>query len=188
MNIQNPFKTRKKSFEALIQPHLTPMYYQAYRLLHNQADAEDLVHDFVLRLYANNTKISNIENLRIWLYKGLYRQFLNHLRAKSRNPMGYLDDQESDEIETTYQHELSPEFLMHQDADINQANAALQTLPQHHHDIILMHDIEGFTLSEISNVLDCPVGTLKSRLHRARNSLKNHLMMEPFTQNQCVKS
>jgi len=188
MSILSTFKSRNTSFEDIIRPHLKEMYYQAFRLLKDQSDAEDLVQDFVLRLYKKQAKLHDIEHLRSWLYKGLYRQFLNFIRDNKNNPLNNVDDNEDDGVESFAGRSLSPELLTEQEMERQRVQVTLSELTPIHHHIILMHDIEGFTLVEIASILDCPLGTLKSRLHRARENLKDKLMMEPISKNQCVKS
>jgi len=188
MNILKGFKSRKSLFEKLIKHRLNELYSQAYRLLGNRTQAEDLVQDFVLRLYKNNIDLSKYDNLRAWLYKGLYRQFLNHLRTNNRTPFGYLDDEQSNAIDNTCLHHDSPEYIAELHSEVNQIQIALQKLNTDHRDLIIMHDIEGFTLPELVEIVAVPLGTLKSRLHRARNTLKNELNMEPYQQQRCVKN
>ena len=174
MGIFNGLKSWSKSFDALIRPHLKDMYYQAYRLLNNQSDAEDLVQDFVLKLYKNKPKLHEVEHLRSWLYKGLYRQFLNHIRNESRNPLNSRD-YEDDELDEVSHHNPSPELLTEREIEIEYVQKALTELSPNHREIIIMHDIEGFSMIEIGDFMDCPVGTVKSRLHRARENLKQQL-------------
>jgi len=188
MSILNALKSRSPSFEDLIRPHLKGMYYQAYRFLKNQSDAEDLVQDFTLRLYKNKAKLHEIDHLRSWLYKGLYRQFLNYIRDNTHNPLNNRDDTEDNDLESSVHHDYSPELLTEQEMELSRVEDALDKLSQNHHHIIIMHDIEGFTLAEIAEIMDTPIGTLKSRLHRARANLKYKLVMEPISPNQCVKS
>jgi len=188
MSILNALKIRRPSFEDLIQPHLKGMYYQAYRLLKNQSDAEDLVQDFTLRLYKNKAKLHEVEHLQSWLYKGLYRQFLNFIRDNNNNPLNNRDDTEDNDLESSAYHGYSPELLTEQEMELSRVENALSELSQNHHHIIIMHDIEGFTLAEVAEIMDTPIGTLKSRLHRARANLKHKLVMEPLSPNQCVKS
>jgi len=188
MSILNALKFRSPSFEDLIRPHLKGMYYQAYRFLKDQSDAEDLVQDFTLRLYKNKANLHEIEHLRSWLYKGLYRQFLNFIRNNTHNPLNNRDNTEDNDVESSVYHEYSPELLTEQEMELSRVEDALAKLSQNHHHLIIMHDIEGFTLAEIAEIMDTPIGTLKSRLHRARANLKNKLVMEPISPNQCVKS
>lgn len=185
-NIFSLFPSRKNTFEALIQPRLHELYCQAYRLTKNQDDAEDLVQDMVLHLYKKNTALDKINDLRPWLYKVLYHHFLNNKRSQSRQPFGHLDENSDAIIEQFEGHSETPQALTEQASELEQLQYMLNLLPNHHKELLIMHDAEGFTLNEISNILDVPLGTLKSRLHRARNSLRNSMMREPSMQNRCV--
>lgn len=187
MKILKGFTSRKSSFERSIKPRLNELYSQAYRLIGSRDEAEDLVQDFVLRLYKKNVDINDYENPRAWLYKGLYRQFLNHIRSNSRTPFGYIAEAESEAIEENSAHYESPENIAEIHFEINQVDSALHNLKPEHRELIVMHDVEGFTLQELVEIIGVPLGTLKSRIHRARNALKNTLIAEPNADKRCVK-
>lgn len=162
-------------FEQLIEPHLNHMYQLAFRFCHNQADAEDLVQDVVIKLLPRTTEMSQIEKLRPWLAKVLYRQFVDRYRQQSRSPLNLVTDGEdliTDRVDPSGE---TPET--HAEAELSQKRLteALYTLNEDQRAVVLLHDVEGYTLSELEGILNSPQGTLKSRLNRARKQLREYL-------------
>jgi len=86
--------SQRHQFEGLIRPHLRELYSYAYRLCRNRERAEDIVQDLVVRLYQGKSRLDQVDNLRPWLYKSLFRQYLNDKRSESRSPFGYIDGAE----------------------------------------------------------------------------------------------
>ena len=172
-----PFpKTGKssKDFEQILRPHLEHMYRLAYRFCQNQDDAEDLVQDVLTKLYARRIELAEIEHLKSWIGKVLYRQFVDNIRQRSRSPIKLHDDD-------TMSHEPpdrvqdQPDNVMETDQELARVEAAYNQLSDEHRVVIALHDMEGYPLNEITEILDIPIGTLKSRLHRARKSLREIL-------------
>lgn len=187
------FKSTSEShFSGQIRPHLQRLYHHAYRLTNSPDDAEDLVQDLLLRLYEKKIDLENIEKPVHWLIRSLHNQFIDNYRKKSRLP---VDDKEikSDEIiDSMGDEERSPHQLHEQVHTSQRLKSAINTLNPDQQSLIALHDIEGYSLTELSQILDSPVGTLKSRLHRARHKLREHLfseneeLMEPFDKNKRV--
>lgn len=164
----------RRRFEALIRPHLRELYTYAYRLCGNRERAEDVVQDLVTRLYQTRARLDEVEKLRPWLYKSLFRQYLNSRRSESRSPFGYLEADEAalDGLEDVHN---TPETLTERHLQRVQLNRALYSLSPEFRDVLVMHDIEGFGVAEVAEILDIPVGTVKSRIHRARHNLRRQL-------------
>ncbi len=165
----------RHQFEDLIRPYLRELYSYAYRLCRNRDRAEDIVQDLVLRLYQSKSRLDQVDNLRPWLYKSLFRQYLNDKRSESRSPFGYIDGAEEQLAELEDQGETPEALTAHhlQKANLKQA---LGYLRPEFREILLIHDLEGFSVQETANILDIPVGTVKSRVHRARNNLRKILI------------
>lgn len=191
MSLLNIFKAPSQNrFTDSIRPHLNRMYQQAYRLTQNQDDAEDLVQEVLLRLYEKKIDLKTIEKPASWLLRSLYNQFINNYRKKSRLP---IDDKESDSdeiINTIANNQKSPHQL-HQDEDsLHKLQSLISELNPDQQALIALHDIEGHSLSELSEIMDLPLGTLKSRLHRARSTLREQItenyqdISEPFSINR----
>ncbi|MGM0774696.1 MAG: RNA polymerase sigma factor [Pseudomonadota bacterium] len=171
-------------FEKLVQPHLEAMYRFAFRLAGQQQDAEDLVQDVVVKLYPRLEELEGIEQLRPWLNRVLYRHFIDQVRRKGRRadrPVSdvaesaqqatFLDSYAADIPELTDQ--ISTERLKPvMDSVIQELSPDMRTL-------MLLHDVDGWTQEDIARVLDIPVGTVKSRVHRCRASLRKKLLERP---------
>ena len=179
MAVINFFKpSHETQFARLLRPHLQRLYTQAYRLTGSQEDAEDLVQDLLIRLYEKQVDLNDIEKPISWLLRSLYNQFIDHYRKKSRLP---IDDKESESeyiIDSMCDDAKSPHTLLEQSYTSKSLRDAINTLNSDQQALISLHDIEGYTLTELSEVLDTPVGTLKSRLHRARQSLREQLLQD----------
>lgn len=179
-NIINLFSKKRDqtgSFEELLQPHVEHLYRVAYRLTSNQVDAEDLVQDFLLQIYPRFEELQQIEKLKAWLARSLYNRFIDNIRRNKRNP---VSDAVSDEVldympgSTTGPDHDTEAHLMQ-----SQLHQLMQNLNEDQRHVVMLHDMEGYTLSELEQILDTPIGTLKSRLHRARKAIKDGLKMEP---------
>ncbi|MDH5445897.1 MAG: RNA polymerase sigma factor [Gammaproteobacteria bacterium] len=165
-----------RQFEQFIEPHLPHLYQLAYRFCNNQADAEDLVQDVVIKLLSKKDEMSRIEKLRPWLAKILYHQFVDLYRQKERSALGLVTEDENLLSElVASQQDSDPEHHMEMDIHQRHLQHAMQSLNEDQRTVILLHDVEGYTLTELEGILECPLGTLKSRLNRARQYLREKL-------------
>lgn len=162
-------------FEKLIEPHLPHLYQLAFRLCNNRPDAEDLVQDVVIKLLPRSQEMSQIEKLRPWLAKILYHQFIDNYRQKERSPLNLLSTAEDILSEQAAPHSDNPENQTESGLSQQRLQLALQSLNQDQRDVVLLHDVEGYTLVELESILDSPQGTLKSRLNRARTQLRKFI-------------
>ena len=180
MSIINLFRNRTKPadrFEDLLRPHIDPMYRLAYRLCGSRDDAEELVQLFLTRLYPKLEKIEQIEKLTPWLCRGLYNLYVDGYRRQQReNTLFDADDmidEASDDTDTTFIRASNVELSSRIESALEQLNPDQRLL-------VLLHDSEGYTLDELSGILQVPLGTLISRLNRAHARLKKTLSTEPF--------
>ena len=174
------WQSEHKQFEQLLQPHLHRLYKLAYRFTGQRADAEDLVQDVVVKLYPRLQEIQKIEQLGPWLARVLYRHFVDQLRSKRRSPLHLVNKDES--ILDEHKDEI-PDPAENVEAVLlqNRLQDALNQLNEDQHAVMILHDVEGYTLNEIHGMFDVSIGTLKSRLNRARSRLRELLKnMEPF--------
>ena len=164
-----------EAFEGLIRPYLSRLYRLAFRLTGTVADAEDLVQDVLVKLYARRAELSSIEELSPWLGRVLYNQFVDAQRRSKRRRLSLVDTDAYDHSATQDSPASDPQAQTEQSLDISRLHEALQSLSEEHRTVVLLHDAEGYTLTEIQRVTGVPVGTLKSRLHRARARLREIL-------------
>lgn len=158
---------RKKSFTALIRPHLSAMYQAAWRWTRERQTAEDLVQDALCKLVNRVDELQQIEQLRPWLVRIVYRQFVDHYRRQQRSPVILADLDNMD-------MPADDDPLVLTDRQ-KQLTRALDAITADQRDAILMHDVEGYTAQEVATILDISVGTVKSRLHRGRLALRAQL-------------
>lgn len=178
-NKRNTDDLRYEVFNREFMPHIDSMYNFAFRLTMDEDDANDLVQDTYLKAFRFISSFEQGTNAKAWLFRILKNSFINDYRKKSKEP-AKVDYQE---VETTYNSEEASDTTYTVDlrADAVQeligdevANA-LNALPVDFRTVIILCDIEGFTYEEMAKILDIPIGTVRSRLHRARNLLKEKL-------------
>ena len=166
-------------FENLIRPHLDRLYRLAFRLTGEVAEAEDLVQEVLIKSYQRRDELTSIEALAPWLGRVLYNQFIDNTRryARKRLKAVSLDQQGAEERsgQALPSAEPGPREAAERAFDISMLTAALAQLSLEHRAVLLMHDSEGYKLQEIQIITGVPVGTLKSRLHRARARLRGLL-------------
>jgi len=177
------------NFEDLLRPQVDYLYRLAWRFTGSVSDAEDLVQDVLLKLFPRIKELLEIEMLRPWLARVLYRQYVDSVRRKSRSPIElvYDADGEDDPLDLLPGIKESPEEHAERSSLRERILEALERLNPEQRAVIAMHDVEGYSLEELETILETPLGTLKSRLHRARQRMRSLLTMEPFSGGQRVK-
>ncbi|MDX9739791.1 MAG: RNA polymerase sigma factor [Gammaproteobacteria bacterium] len=168
-----------EAFESVVRPHLGPLYRLAYRLAGRREDAEDLVQDLLTKLYARREELDKVEHPRSWLMRVLYRLFIDQRRQRMRSPLHLVPDSQSGDTEMILERLVAddePAAETERDDQQRALLAALAKLSEDHRRVLALHDIEGYTLEEMQEIIDCPIGTLKSRLHRARARLRELLV------------
>lgn len=163
-----------QQFEDMVRPLITHLYRLAYRFCGNQDDAEDLVQDVLTKLYLLRVEMTQVDSLKPWVSKVLYHQFIDQSRRNRRSPISLAEgSSEIEEMPMLGNHQ--PDHNLEQNQELSKVERAYQQLSEEHRAVIGLHDIEGYPLNEIIVILDIPLGTLKSRLHRARARLKELL-------------
>lgn len=169
---------RMQVFESELLPQADALFNFAYHLTYNEEDANDLVQDTYMKAYRFVDKYHEGTNAKAWLFKILKNAFINEYRRKSKQPTK-VDYEEiitfHDEDDTQYSSYLDLREEMFQGMMGDEVTNAINSLPVDFRTVILLCDIEGFTYEEISKIVDIPIGTVRSRLHRARNMLKEQL-------------
>lgn len=166
---------RQREFEALVRPHIEWLYRLAYRLTGNSQDAEDLVQELMLRLYRGPQNLMEIAALRPWLWRALHNLFVDQWRHQRRTPFGHLHPEPWDTLLENETTGATPEQETGTAELRRQLLAALYRMNKSQRMLLVLHDMEGHSLPELAGLLHLPLGTLKSRLFRARRKLRTVL-------------
>lgn len=170
---------KQEDFEEEIIPHLDAMYNFALRLTSDPNDAEDLVQDTIVKAFRFFNSYEKGTNAKAWLFRILKNSYINNYRRQSKQPNQVDYDEVSSFYETIRADRTDTSDLedrMFRDLIDDDISKALDELPEDFRTVVLLCDVEGFTYEEIANMLDVPIGTIRSRLHRGRNLLKTQLM------------
>jgi RNA polymerase sigma-70 factor (ECF subfamily) len=170
------------TFVDQAMPFMDSLYTAALRMTRNAADAEDLVQETYLKAYRAFDRFEEGTNLKAWLYRILTNTFINSYRARKRRP----DEQDLDDVEDFYLYrrlgglEAAAIGRSAEDDVLDwltdaEVKAALESLPEQFRMAVLLADVEGFSYKEIAEILEIPIGTVMSRLHRGRRGLQKRL-------------
>jgi RNA polymerase sigma-70 factor, ECF subfamily len=167
-------------FERDVMPLLSSLYSSALRMTRNPADAEDLVQDTVLRAYRGFAGFQEGTNLKAWLYRILTNSFINTYRKRQRQPTTVEGPDDLDEWYLfdrlgARNVEPSAESEVLEQLPDEAVQRALEALPEGFRMAVLLADVQGFSYKEIAEMLDIPIGTVMSRLHRGRKALEKAL-------------
>lgn len=163
-------------------PLMDALYSGALRMTRNPADADDLVQETYLRAYRGFGGFQEGTNLKAWMYRILTNTFINSYRAKQRRPQ----ESELEEVEDLYLYRRlgglesaslgrSAEDELMDTFSEAEVKTAVESLPENFRMAVLLADVEGFSYKEIAEILDVPIGTVMSRLHRGRKALQKAL-------------
>jgi len=178
---RKPAESKREQFEALTYPHLDALYSTALRLTRNQFDAEDLVQEACLRAFRFFDKFETGTNFKAWIFKILMNTFINQYRKKARTPAHVAFENNVEHVYSepgrTRESMLQQDGAAHEYADLfgDEVNAALQKLSEEFRLVVILCDVEEFAYKEIAEILGIPMGTVMSRLSRARAQLQNYL-------------
>lgn len=171
-------KVKNEIFNDEFLPHINSMYNFGYRLTLDRDDAKDLVQDTYLKAFRFIESFQKGTNAKAWLFRILKNSFINDYRKKAKEP-SKVDYQA---VETYYNSEdvdrqITPDLRVEslQDMIGDEISNALNSLDVDFRTVIILCDLEGFKYEEMAKILDIPIGTVRSRLHRARNLLKEKL-------------
>ncbi len=164
------------TFERLVRPHMDRLYRLAWRLTGRKAEAEDLFQELLIKAYGKLDDLVNIDEPGSWLARVMYNLFIDEQRRFARRRMYTVEEGElSGDGLAGMPGREDPVRDHEQWQRIERLDAALSQLSNEHRIIVLLHDTEGYKLDEIHVLMDIPVGTVKSRLHRARARLREIL-------------
>ncbi|MFN8233796.1 MAG: sigma-70 family RNA polymerase sigma factor [Actinomycetota bacterium] len=170
----------RERFERDVIPLLPSLYGAAMRLTRNPTDAEDLIQETYLRAFKGFAGFREGTNLKAWLYRILTNSFINTYRKRQREPRTVDGPDDVDEwylydrlgarnVEASAETEVLDRMP---DQDVKRA---LESIPENFRMAVLLADVEGFSYKEIAEIMDIPIGTVMSRLHRGRKALERAL-------------
>ena len=159
-------------FGQAAMEHIDALYGYALALTRNMTAAEDLVQDTYLRATSAAHRPEIDGNLKSWLFVIMRNTWLNEVRHKNSGPTFVDMDMAGQPVD---QLQENPHVVYLRKLERQQVQQAIESLPDAYREIIILRDIEGFTYQEIATVLDCPAGTVMSRLGRARGKLRKAL-------------
>lgn len=172
----------QERFVEQAMPLMDSLYSGALRMTRNPADADDLVQETYLRAYRGFGGFQEGTNLKAWMYRILTNTFINSYRSKQRRPQ----ETDLEEVEDLYlyrriggldapTHGRSAEDELMDTFSEAEVKAAVEALPENFRLPVILADVEGFSYKEIADILDIPIGTVMSRLHRGRKALQKSL-------------
>jgi RNA polymerase sigma-70 factor (ECF subfamily) len=173
---------RRRHFEQQMLPHLDALYRTAYSMTKNAGDAEDLVQDTYLRAYQFLDQFQGGTNARAWLFRIMTNLYINAYRRRTREP----ERLSFEELEDFYLYNRlsdahssgsseSPEEAVVQRVQIEAIREAISHLPEEYRDTVVLADLNEFSYQEISDILQIPIGTVRSRLSRGRRLVQKAL-------------
>ncbi len=170
-------KTAQERFDKEFFPHLEALHNFAFHLTYNEDDADDLVQETFLKAFRFIDKYEEGTNAKAWLFKILKNAYINQYRKESKRPIQV--DYEESAVYKEEDGQYSSYFDLREEIFDNmmgdEVSTAMNSLPEDFRSVIWLCDIEGFSYEEIAKIIEIPIGTVRSRLFRARNMLKEKL-------------
>ena len=170
-------KHKRSEFERQALVHLDALYGAAYRLTRNPRDAEDLVQDALLRAYKFWDSFQQDSNCKAWLLRIVTNTFINEYQRKKRS-REVLDAATAEQsatdgvlVQASANDKQSPQQVLLQHSVSDDVQRALDSLPDDFRTAVILCDMQGLSYKEIAEIMECPVGTVMSRLFRGRKLL-----------------
>ncbi len=169
----------RHSFEELVLPHRNELYACALRYTRNPGDAEDLVQEALMRAFAAWTRFIPGSNARAWVFRILTNSFINTCRRRKRHRR-FATETPRDAVRALYgsarpRAAKNPEKVMLEDTLCDDVERALESLGDSYREVVMLADLGGIRYRDIAEQLDVPIGTVMSRLFRARRQLEVQL-------------
>ncbi len=170
--------TRRAAFSEEVLRHVDRLYWFARLLTRDPVWAEDLVQQTLLRAYEKADQLRPDGDCRAWLFailRNLYRMALRRRPGSPPAESGAGDAYALEVREELYPPPVTPEALVEQELSLEALERAIGALPPAYREVVILADLQGLTYEEVAVVVECAVGTVKSRLYRARNRLRARL-------------
>lgn len=165
------------AFEELITTYEKLIYNISYRMFSNAEDAKDITQEVFIKIYKNINKCTDLNSFKNWACKIASNTCIDELRKRKGIYTDNIDDTlESDYLNETKLKVITPEDSLVNKENISEIQSAINRLSPEYKTLIILRDIHGMNYQEISEIMDTPLGTIKSRIHRARTNLKNILL------------
>ena len=169
-------QNQSEIFERVLRPHMQRLYRLAYRLTESKHEADDLFQDVLTKMFTRLDDLVELRDPGPWLGRVLYNHFIDNKRRYARQRLVSVEEgQLPEQSVEAFAGDSDPSADVERLDNIMRLKAALDALSEEHRRVILLHDSEGYKLSEIQELTGDPVGTVKSRLHRARARLREIL-------------
>ena len=176
-------RAKKEAFKKEALVHLDALYGVALRLIKNERDAEDLVQDTFLKAYNHFDKYQQGTNCKAWLFKILTNTFINRYRKKQKERVYLVEDDErplyerfAAKADSPLERSVDSEEQLYHRVFADEVRDALELVPQDFRIVVLLADLQDFSYKEIAEIMDCPIGTVMSRLYRGRRLLQRQLV------------
>jgi RNA polymerase sigma factor (sigma-70 family) len=155
-------------FDSLVRPHYETLFRVACRFTGSRHDAEDLVQETCARAWRHLERLEGLEDPRGWLLCVMRRLFIDQTRSYERAHVGRLEEGADDHLAST---ERGPAERTESELTARRIERNWRKLGREHRTLLALHDVEGYSLAEIEQITGLKIGTIKSRLHRARVKL-----------------
>ena len=166
------------AFDPLVRRHLRAAYAVALAVLGRPSDAEDVAQEAFVKAYRALGSFRGDSAFYTWLYRIAVNTARNSLASRQRRPLDYeagLSESEQNNVEARLKHDDTPEATVLSEEIRQTVNSAIEQLPEDLRTAIVLREIEGLSYEEIATAMDCPVGTVRSRIFRAREAIDRAL-------------
>jgi len=168
------------NFEQTTLPHRTLLYNYAFYITRNSDDANDLLQETFLKAYRFWHNFENGTNVKAWLYRIMKNSYINYYRKETREPKKVEYKEYHLPYDTIQETSFTYKYVRNTTNDEifgDEIARSLQSLNDSFRDVIFLSDVEGLSYEEIANTINCPIGTVRSRLHRGRKLLRKKLFV-----------
>ena len=167
----------RAQFEEQALPFMDQLYAAAMRMTRNPADAADLVQETFVKAFRAIERFRGDSAFYTWLYRIAVNTAKNYLESRGRRPQGSADSAEAENFDdgSRLRDTASPERLLQREQLQKELNKAIAQLPEELRSAFLLREYDGLSYEDIAGILECPIGTVRSRIFRARDAVDRHL-------------